>query len=521
MAAARSVHVKQEVLVRIFADILLLNLSVVTALVVRFFYLLVFEHPLVDYTYTDVFWNYVIQYRNSGWLLTVICLVVFALSGFYTYGRAYKGPYKALIVTQAVSLGYLIFGFISYFIGGVLNMPRGALVVAWVVSVVVLVLSRIWALLWSNVVRAEINREQPEKREIHKVLVIGGAGYIGSALLPKLLDKGYHVRLLDLLIYGTEPIEDALLHPNLEIMQADFRQVDKVVQAMRNIDAVIHLGAIVGDPACALDEELTIEVNLMATRMIAEVAKGSGVSRFIFASTCSVYGANDAMLDERSALNPVSIYARSKIASERVLMSMATSDFGPTLLRFGTIYGLSGRTRFDLVINLLTAKALIEGKITVFGGDQWRPFVHVDDAALAVLNSLEAPLTLVGNEVFNVGCEEQNHTIQQVGEMIQRLVPASEVVGMGSDTDKRNYKVSFDKIRNTLGFEPRWSVEEGVRQVIEAIESGRVADYQDAKYSNVKFLSDEGTSRLIRRQNRWAHDLINESSSEVALVAGE
>jgi nucleoside-diphosphate-sugar epimerase len=202
-------------------------------------------------------------------------------------------------------------------------------------------------------------------------------------------------------------------------------------------------------------------------------------------------------------------------------MSMANSDFGPTLLRFGTIYGLSGRTRFDLVINLLTAKALVEGKITVFGGDQWRPFVHVDDAALAVLNSLEAPLALVGNEVFNVGCEEQNHTIQEVGEMIQRLVPASELISMGSDTDKRNYKVSFDKIRNTLGFKPRWSVEEGVRQVIEAIATGRVADYQDSKHSNVKFLSDEGTSRLIRRQNRWAHDLINESSSEVALVAGE
>ncbi|MGA9768335.1 MAG: NAD(P)-dependent oxidoreductase [Blastocatellia bacterium] len=521
MSVARSIHIKPEVLVRIFADILLLNLSVITALVVRFFYLVVFGQPLVDFTYNTVFWNYVIQYRNSGWLLTGICLAVFAMSGFYTYGRAYKGPYKALIVTQAVSLGYLLYGFISYFIGGALNMPRAALIFAWIVSVIVLVLSRIWALLWSNVVRAEIDREQPEKREVHKVLVIGGAGYIGSALLPKLLDKGYHVRLLDLLIYGTEPIEDAILHPNLEIMQADFRQVDKVVEAMRNIDAVIHLGAIVGDPACALDEELTIEVNLMATRMIAEVAKGSGVSRFIFASTCSVYGANDALLDERSALNPVSIYARSKIASERVLMSMASSDFGPTLLRFGTIYGLSGRTRFDLVINLLTAKALVEGKITVFGGDQWRPFVHVDDAALAVLNSLEAPLALVGKEVFNVGCDEQNHTIQQVGEMIQRLVPASEVISMGSDTDTRNYKVSFDKIKNTLGFKPRWSVEEGVRQVIDAVASGRVADYQDAKYSNVKFLSDEGTSRLIRRQNRWAHDLINESSSEVALVAGE
>jgi nucleoside-diphosphate-sugar epimerase len=523
MPAVRSTHIKQEILIRIVADALLLNASVIIALIARFFYFVAFQvrSADADADYNALFWYLLSRYLQTSWLLTGICLGVFVASGFYTYGRAYKGPYKALIVTQAVSLGYLLFGFISYFIGGALDMPRIALLMAWFISIIALMLSRIWAWLWSSLVRAEINREQPEKREIHKVLVIGGAGYIGSALLPKLLDKGYHVRLLDLLIYGTEPIEEALSHPNLEIMQADFRQVDKVVEAMRNIDAVIHLGAIVGDPACALDEELTIEVNLMATRMIAEVAKGSRVSRFVFASTCSVYGANDATLDERSALNPVSIYARSKIASERVLMSMAGSDFGPTLLRFGTIYGLSGRTRFDLVINLLTAKAIVEGKITVFGGDQWRPFVHVDDAALAVLNALEAPLSLVGNEVFNVGCDEQNHTIQQVGELIQQLVPASELISMGLDTDKRNYKVNFDKIKNTLGFKPRWSVEEGVRQVIEAIESGKVSNYQDAKYSNVKFLGDEGASRLIPRQNRWAHDLINESSSEVALVAGE
>jgi dTDP-D-glucose 4,6-dehydratase len=147
--------------------------------------------------------------------------------------------------------------------------------------------------------------------------------------------------------------------------------------------------------------------------------------------------------------------------------------------------------------------------------------VHVDDAALAVLMSLEAPLSLVGNEVFNVGCDEQNYTIQQAGETVQRLVPASTLISMGSDTDKRNYKVSFGKIHKTLGFVPRWSVEQGVRQVIEAIESGKVKNYHDAKYSNVKFLSDEGTSRLIRRQNGWAHELIKESSSEVAIAAGE
>ncbi|HWO00260.1 MAG TPA: NAD(P)-dependent oxidoreductase [Blastocatellia bacterium] len=521
MAILRSVGLTKQVLVRVVADIVLVNASALAALTLRFLYLVAFEPPPIDITYNDLFWAIVSNYLHVAWLLTTICLLVFALSGFYTRGRAYQGRYKALVVTQAVSLAYLLFGFIAYFLGGALDMPRAALLLGWMVSVGALVLSRLWALLWSNVVRAEINLEKPAAQDIIRVLVIGGAGYIGSALLPKLLARGYRVRLLDLLIYGTEPIEETIHHPNLEIMKADFRQVDAVVAAMRNVDAVVHLGAIVGDPACALDEELTIEVNLMATRMIGEVAKGSNVSRFIFASTCSVYGANPATLDERSSLNPVSIYARSKIASERVLTSMAGSGFGPTSLRFGTIYGLSGRTRFDLVVNLLTAKAIVDHRITIFGGNQWRPFVHVDDAAEAVLRVLEAPLSLVGNQIFNVGSDEQNYTIGQVGEVIARLVPGAELVSEGSDTDTRDYKVSFAKLVNTLGFAPRWTLEKGVKQVIEAMESGVVRDYRAAKYSNVKFLGDEGASRLMRRQTDWAHELINESSSDLVIGVAE
>jgi nucleoside-diphosphate-sugar epimerase len=351
------------------------------------------------------------------------------------------------------------------------------------------------------------------------VLLVGGAGYIGSALLPMLLKKGYHVRLLDLFLYGAEAIRDYLHHPRLEIMRADFRHVDKVVEATKNMDAVIHLGAIVGDPACALDEDLTIEVNLMATRTIAEVAKGSGVSRFIFASTCSVYGACDQILDEHSELNPVSLYARSKIASERVLMSLSDSNFAPTVLRFGTIYGLSGRTRFDLVINLLTAKALVEGQITIRGGDQWRPFVHVHDAALAVFKTLEAPFSLVKNQTFNVGSNEQNYTIYQIGDVINQFIPAAQIVDQGPDADRRNYRVNFNNIRDTLGFAPVWAVEKGVVQVIEAIKSGKIKDYRDPRYSNVKFLGHERASRLVV-QNGWAEELIKESATQYASAAG-
>lgn len=347
------------------------------------------------------------------------------------------------------------------------------------------------------------------------VLVIGGGGYIGSALLPKLLARGHRVRVLDRLFYGFEPIREVANHPNLEIKQADFRRIDKLVEAMSGVDAVVHLGAIVGDPACALDQDLTIEVNLIATRTIAEVAKGYGIRRFIFASTCSVYGASaeNELLTEGSTLNPVSLYAVTKLASEKVLMDMASDTFSPTCLRFSTIYGLSGRTRFDLVVNLLTAKALIDGEITVQGGDQWRPFLHVDDAALSLLHTLESPLPKVHKQVFNVGSDEQNQTIQQIGELIQQRVPDSRLVNLGSGGDRRDYRADFRKIREQLGFVPKWTIEEGIDQVIDVINSGEVKDYRAAKYSNVKFLTEEESIlNLVNRESRWAYDLVQQTS---------
>lgn len=508
-----------EGLIRLLADTILINTATLAALAARLLYIVAIENPQPGANYRQLFWEYLQDYGSSAWLLTLVCLTIFTLSGFYTYGRFYRGRYKALIVVQAVSVAYVILGFLTYFTKGIVNIPRGALTLSWALSIIFLIAARAWSFMWKNITRVESSLfARPEEGKIQKVLVIGGAGYIGSALLPKLLEKGYHVRLLDLLLYGTEPIAEWLNHPQVEIMQSDFRQIDQVVEAMRDVDAVIHLGGIVGDPACALDEELTMEINLMATRMIAEVAKGSGVGHFIFASTCSVYGASDQMLDERSELNPVSLYARSKIASEKVLLKMADDRFAPVILRFGTIYGLSGRTRFDLVINLLTAKALVDGEITIFGGDQWRPFLHVDDAARAVCQVLETPLNLVRNRVFNVGSNEQNYTIRQIGELIHTYVPQSRLVFKGDDVDKRNYWVNFNKITKELGFSPKWTVDQGVEQVISAIQSGKVVDYRDAKYSNVKFLTEEGIYRLARNENGWAYQLINETSNAAELV---
>jgi nucleoside-diphosphate-sugar epimerase len=275
---------------------------------------------------------------------------------------------------------------------------------------------------------------------------------------------------------------------------------------MRNVGTVVHLAGIVGDPACNLDEGLTIDVNLTSTRSIADMAKYSQVPRFVFASTCSVYGACDEILDERSMAKPVSLYGNTKLASEKVLRDMADDTFSPTVLRFATIYGLSGRTRFDLVVNLLAAKAKIDSKITIFNGAQWRPFVHVMDAASAIKLAVDAPSDVVHNEIFNVGSNEQNHTILEVGEMIHQQVIGAELIVDDSGSDARNYRVDFTKIQEHLGFTPQWTLLKGIEQVLHAIASGKVGDYRDPKYSNYAFLNLQGTTELAR--DHWALEMI-------------
>ncbi len=503
---------RPAVAVRVIADTLMVSAAFTLALILEFEWFVFLSPSPKGRLLTDTF----IQAWTLGLpVLILISLTTFDLSGFYMRTRAYTSRYKTLIIVQAVSISYLIFGFISYLIPQVLPIPRVTLISAWLMTTVMLVGARLWSFIWELALPARKSRAVTSSASddaSKRILVIGGAGYIGSALLPMLIERGYRVRLLDLLLFGTEPIKDVLNHPNLEIIRADFRNVDEAVRAMRDVEAVIHLGAIVGDPACTVHEELTIEVNLMATRMLAEVAKGSRVERFIFASTCSVYGASDEVLYERSALNPVSLYARSKIASEQVLLQLASERFAPVILRFGTVYGFSGRTRFDLVVNLLTAKAVTEGKITVFGGDQWRPFVHVADAALAVVHALEAPLAVVRREIFNVGSNEQNYTIRQIGELIKSMAPSAELVELGNDGDRRNYRVNFDKIRRMLGYAPRWTVEDGVRQVLDAFARGEIEDYRDARYSNAKLITQIVRIRSIEPNNGWVKQLIDPGS---------
>ena len=469
--------------------------------------------------------DYIGMYWNAFWAVTLIVLGTFWVSGIYTFACTYAIRRKAILVAEAATFAFVIVGIVAFVAREATTLPRSVLIMAWAIALVLFVASRVWSAIWRRIVQHEgkpSDTTANERAEVgisprveatspeRAVLVIGGAGYIGSALLPKLLAEGYRVRVLDLFMYGTGPIEPVLGHPKLETIRADFRRVDALVAAMHGVDHLVHLGGIVGDPACAIDEDLTIDVNLAATRLVGEIAKGNGIKHFIFASTCSVYGASDEVLTENSTLNPLSLYARSKAASEKLLLGMANDRFTPVIVRFGTIYGLSGRTRFDLVVNLLAAKAMFDGCITVFGGDQWRPFLHVDDAALAVAQLLSLPPGR-GAEIFNVGSNAENYTIAHVGEIVKRIVPEAELTIQPADRDRRNYKVSFSKIRLMAGFKPQWTVEDGILQVVNAIRAGEIADYRESQYSNERYLNEMNGNGLDRPQIEWAHDLIRAS----------
>lgn len=503
-------------LIRIFADAVLLQVALVAALVLRFYILVYVEGLEPGADAAELLTRYQRWYLVTAIPLTTLCLSVFYFTGFYTRGVTYQSRYKIQLVVGAVSISFLTYISIVLFFnvyGGRLAFAKGAMLLAWIISIALLAGVRVWNQIWLRTapMSADINRRSG-KRDERRVLVIGGAGYIGSALIPKLLDAGYQVRVLDIMMFGESTLAAVRNHPRLELIKGDFRHADEVVQAMQDVETVVHLGAIVGDPACSLDENLTIDVNLCATKMVADYAKRHRIPRFIFASTCSVYGATSNTLDERSTVKPLGIYGHTKFASEKVLLDMTDSQFQPTILRFATIYGLSGRTRFDLVVNLLTAKARLDGEITVHDGDQWRPFVHVDDAALAIHTVIQAPLVTVGGQIFNVGASDQNFTIRQIGELIHEQVPTAQLIFSETAQDRRDYRVDFSKIRNLLNYKTNWTVPEGVRQVLEAIDSGQVTDYRAPQYSNVAFLRREGTASLAR--DRWARDLIEDLTNQ-------
>jgi nucleoside-diphosphate-sugar epimerase len=318
-----------------------------------------------------------------------------------------------------------------------------------------------------------------------RVLVTGGAGYIGSILVDRLLNDGYKVIILDKLMFGVEPLKYFLKNPNpnLAVIVGDIQNEDDVKRALENADAVIHLAAIVGDPACAADSDLAVNVNFNATVRLADLCKKSRIRRFVFASTCSVYGAGRTeVLDEDAVVNPISLYAETRLYGERGILSLADKTFSPVLLRLGTIFGLSPRMRFDIIINYLTQKAMMEKKISIFGGDQWRPLLHVADAARAFQVAMESPLEKIDKQIFNVGLA--NLKIKEIGDIIQKAIPDAEVQTLDKFEDKRSYHVSFEKMHNILEFQAERTIEDGIQEIVGALASGEIANPTDKIYYN-------------------------------------
>jgi nucleoside-diphosphate-sugar epimerase len=440
-----------------------------------------------------------VLYVQNILLLVFLGIVVFASFGFYTHTRAYQNRYKFVVAVNAVSLTFLAEVLIYSYVLRLGPVPRGVMLLAWLFSLPMIAGSR---LIKSHITKSYSIARKPTgaNRDIKNVLVIGGAGYIGSVLTRKLLEERYRVRVLDSLFFGDASVRDLLSDPNFELLRLDFRHVESLVKSIRGIDAVIHLAGLVGDPACTINSDLTNEINFAATHMLIEVCKGAGVNRLVLASTCSVYGASEFLMDERSNPSPISLYAQTKLASEGVILHGRTSTFHPTVLRLATVFGLSPRPRFDLVVNLLTAKAAKEGKIMIFNCDQWRPFIHVSDVARAFVRVLQAPPGLISGEVFNVGCYRLNYSLGEVAEKIREQIP-DVVVEHKENPDKRNYRVSFDKIHSYLGFVCTNTLEEGIAEIRKTIQGGLVKDYRERVFSNYDHLLGASDELLVSEPN--------------------
>src|SRR5262245_637627 len=329
----------------------------------------------------------------------------------------------------------------------------------------------------------------PPARDVtsNLTLVTGGAGYLGSVVVDELLSRGHRVRVLDSLMHGAVP---SLLHAwsdhQFEFVQGDIRSGEVVGRALDNVSAIVHLAAVVGDPACARQPTMAHEVNLEGTRTLLEKADAAGVGRFVFASTCSNYGKRDngAFATEEGELAPVSLYAETKVAAELDLLAHSNGPPATCCLRFATIYGASPRMRFDLTVNEFTRDVCLGGDLVVYGEQFWRPYTHVRDAARAVLLVLQSPVETIAAQVFNVGDMEENYRKRDIVDLLRERVPSASIDFVHKDEDPRNYRVSFEKIKAELGFRIERQVPDGIDEIMALLRSGIISDPYASVYRN-------------------------------------
>jgi nucleoside-diphosphate-sugar epimerase len=319
-----------------------------------------------------------------------------------------------------------------------------------------------------------------------KVLLVGGAGYIGSVMTGHLLSKGWSVRCLDQLIYKNESCAwPYLTNPQYEFMRGDLRNPNVFAQALKNVDDVVVLAGLVGDPITKKYPEESDAINRVGVGSLIDAVQTHPVERLIFVSTCSNYGlvAEDQAVDENYPLSPLSLYAKHKVEMEKKILGLKGKvGFHPTILRFATAFGLSSRMRFDLTVNEFVRELHLGKELLVFDAKTWRPYCHVKDFSRAIEQVLCAPVDKVDFEVFNVGREENNFTKLMIVEEIVKHIPQSKIAYQESGADPRNYRVNFEKIRRTLGFTPEVSVQQGVSEILTSLRKGLFDHVEDQKH---------------------------------------
>lgn len=320
------------------------------------------------------------------------------------------------------------------------------------------------------------------------VLVTGAAGYIGSILVRKLLEKGYSVKGVDNLSFGGESLIGVYNHANFKFIKGDVRNAHEVETALDGVDSVVHLAAIVGDPACAQHPELARETNWEASKRLFDLCSSNGnVKRFVFASTCSNYGKmpGGGFVNEDSPLSPLSLYAELKVKFERyILESKTREDFISTALRFATVYGLSHRIRFDLTVNEFTRQVALGKELDIYGEQFWRPYCHVEDLARGCILTLESQPEKVRNNVFGVGDTSENYQKAMLAEELLKIDPAAKIRFVSKSEDPRDYRVDFSKIKNELGFEISKRVPDGIREIYRMLKDGIISDPYSKSYQN-------------------------------------
>ncbi|OGW83527.1 MAG: UDP-glucose 4-epimerase [Omnitrophica bacterium RIFCSPLOWO2_01_FULL_45_10] len=331
-------------------------------------------------------------------------------------------------------------------------------------------------------------------KPIKNVLVTGGAGYVGAVLVPKLLDLGYRVKVLDLYIYGDDVFDIYKDNPNLVEIKGDIRNQETLRKSLAGSDAVIHLACISNDPSFELDPVLSRSINYEAFEPLVRISKESGIRRFIYASTSSVYGVSDEEnVTEEHPLNPITDYNKYKGLCEPILLKYKSIGFTVCVIRPATVCGFSRRQRFDLTVNILTNHAVNLNKITIFGGSQVRPNIHIDDITDLYRVLLELPDEKISGKIFNAGY--QNLTVSDIGEIVKSVVErefpgrvSAEILKVPSD-DPRSYRISSEKIERELGFMPKKTIEDAVRDLIKAFREGKYKNSMtDVRYYNIKMM---------------------------------